>query len=68
MEITKPNDIFVASLNNPSATTYDLMTLNITPDNTSLYSKDDYKQSKLVQDTFKTPDGKFDDLGFDEAF
>ena len=29
MEIKKPNDILVATLNNPQATTYDLMTLNL---------------------------------------
>ena len=68
MEISKPNDIFVATLNNPEATSYDLMSLNINPENTSLYSKDEYKQTKLIQDKFKDADGVFDDLAFDEAF
>lgn len=68
MELSKPNDIFVATLNNPEATSYDLMSLNINPENTSLYSKDEYKQTKLIQDKFKDANGVFDDLAFDEAF
>jgi hypothetical protein len=68
MEITKPNDIFVASLNNPNATTYDLMSSNLTPDNTSFFSKDDYKQSKFVQDKFIGQDGKFDEIAFNNAY
>lgn len=68
MEITRPNDIFVATVNNPHATTYDLMTLDLTPENTGLLSKDDYKKSKFAQENFKTKDGKFDDVAFDEAF
>lgn len=68
MEITKANDIFVATLNNPNATTYDLMTLDLTPENTGLLTKDEYKQSKYVKDTFTSPEGKFDDLAFDNAF
>jgi hypothetical protein len=68
MEITKPNDILVASLNNPSATTNDLMSMHLNPDNTSLFSKEDYKASKFIQDKFQTKDGKFDDTTFDAAY
>ena len=57
MEITKPNDIFVATIGNPTATTYDLMTLNVTPENSSFFTKEQYKESKFVQDTFKDKDG-----------
>ena len=68
MEITRPNDIFVATVNNPHATTYDLMTLDLTPENTGLLSKDDYKKSKFAQENFKTEGGKVDDVALDEAF
>ena len=68
MEITKPNDIFVATIGNPTATTYDLMTLNVTPENSSFFTKEQYKESKFVQDTFKDKDGKFDDIAFNNAF
>lgn len=68
MEITKPNDILVATLNSPAATSYDLMTNNILGKNTSLYTKDEYKESKYIQDAFKKEDGKFDDLAFDNAY
>ena len=68
MEINKPNDIFVTTIDSPTATTYDIMSAGITPDNTSLLQKDAYKTTKFIQDTFKTPDGKFDDLAFNSAY
>jgi hypothetical protein len=68
MEITKPNDILVASINNPGATTYDLMSMNLNPDNTSLYKKDQYEQSKFIQDNFKDDSGKFDQEAFNEFY
>lgn len=68
MEIKKPNDIFVSIIDNPQATTYDLMSNGFNGENTSLYSKDEYKQSKFIQETFKTEDGKFDDQRFNQAY
>ena len=68
MEISKPNDIFVATLNNPEATSYDLMSLNINPENTSLYSKDEYKQNEKIIQAFTSPDGKFDDNAFNTFY
>ena len=68
MEITKPNDIFIATINNPNSTTYDLMSAQLSPDNTSLFPKEEYKASKYVQEKFKTPDGKFDDIAFNNFF
>ena len=68
MKIDKPYDLFVATLNNPQATTYDLMSNNMTPENTSLYTKEDYKSSKYVQDSFKTSNGEFDELAFDDFY
>lgn len=68
MEIKKANDMLVATINNPNATTYDLMSLQLTPDNTGLLTKDEYKESKYIQDRFTTSDGVFDDISFDNAF
>jgi hypothetical protein len=68
MEIKKPNDIFVAAFNNPNATTYDLMSTGINPDNTSLYSKDEYKETKFVKDRFKKDNGDFDEQAFDNFY
>lgn len=68
MEITKPNDILVATLNSPNATAYDLMSNNILGGNTSFFSKDKYKESKYIQDQFKKEDGEFDDLAFNNAY
>lgn len=68
MEITKPNDIFVATLNNPNATTYDFMSAQLNPTNTSLFLKEEYKDSDFVKNKFKTEDGKFDDVAFDNFY
>ena len=68
MEIKKPNDILVATLNNPQLTPYDLLSNNITGENTSLLPKEKYKESKYVQDAFKKENGEFDDISFDKAY
>lgn len=68
MEIQKPNDILVATINNPNSSTYDLMSAGLTPDNTSLFpDKEVYKQSDYIKELF-TQDGKFDDIAFNNAY
>ncbi len=68
MELKKPNDIFVATINNPMATTYDLMSSEINPENTSLYTKDEYKEFPFIKKMFTTEDGNFDNLSFDKFY
>lgn len=68
MEIKKNNDILVATLNNPGATPEDLMSLNLTPDNTSLYTKEQYKESNFIKQAFRDENGNFDDLAFDDFY
>ena len=68
MEINKANDMMVAVLDNPTATTYDLLSSDINGGNTSLFTKDEYKSSKFIQDKFKDSTGKFDDLAFNDAY
>ena len=68
MEIKKPNDILIATLSNPGATPYDLLSSNITGENTSLLSKDDYKKSNYIQEAFKDENGKFNDSAFNHAY
>ena len=68
MEIKKPNDILVATLSNPELTSYDLLSHNITGENTSLLSKEEYKNSTFVQDKFKDNDGNFDNVAFEEVY
>jgi hypothetical protein len=67
MNISKPNDIMVALVNNPTATTYDLKTLNINPDNTSLFSKDEYKNSEYIKKIF-TENNKFNEVAFNNFY
>lgn len=68
MEITKPNDILITTLNQPQLTPYDLLSNNINGTNTSLLSKEEYKQSPYVQKAFTGEDGKFNDVSFDQAY
>jgi hypothetical protein len=68
MEIKKPNDILIATLSNPQLTPYDLLSNDINGSNTSLFSKDEYKQSEYVQKAFEGEDGKFDEVSFDKAY
>ena len=62
--ITKPNDMFAAVMQLPDANVYDLVKSNVFPDNTQLLDKDFYKTSKVVQDTFKDNQGKFNEILF----
>ena len=68
MEIKKPNDIFVATINSPNATTYDLMSNGFNGENTSLFDKDEYKKTSFVQKTFTDASGKFDEAAFNSAY
>ncbi|MDA3856248.1 MAG: hypothetical protein PF569_08375 [Candidatus Woesearchaeota archaeon] len=68
MEINKPNDILVATLNNPRATISDLKSSEFTPENTSLFSKDEYKRSDFIKETFKDNKGNFDEIAFDKFY
>lgn len=68
MDIKRPNDILVATINSPNATTFDFLSADINPENTSLYTKDEYKQSDFIKNTFKDQNGNFDDVKFNEAY
>lgn len=67
MNKNKPNDILVATINNPSVTAYDLLSNNILGDNTSLRTKEEYKDTKFIKNAF-TRDGKFDEVAFDNMY
>jgi hypothetical protein len=68
MNIVKPNDILVASINNPNSTTLDFLSADVTPDNTSLFKKEDYLTSPLIQKKFTDEKGQFNTIAFDEAY
>ena len=68
MEITKPNDILVATINNPGATTADLKSLQLSIENTGLLSKDDYKSKQYIKDQFTDDKGKFNELSFNNFY
>lgn len=65
--LQKANDIFIATLSKPDATTADLMKNNIFADNTQFLDIDTYKNSQFIQDTF-SKDGKFNEEAFNKAY
>ena len=67
MEV-KPNDMFLATINNPNAKTYDFINNNVTSENTQILSKDDYRHKDTIQAQFTNEEGKFDDVMFDNFY
>lgn len=67
-ELTKPNDIFVATLTSPTASVTDLLRNSITADNTSFLSYDEYKETPLVKKKFTDSNGVFDEQGFSDLY
>ena len=64
----KENDWFAINLLNNDVNTLDLISNNITVENTGLQSREHYKSLKDVQDKFKTNSGKFDEIAFNKAY
>ena len=68
MDIKKPNDIFATTLITPDVNVYDLAHSEFSADNTSLFSKGEYKAEDFVQKAFTNESGEFDDLAFNAAY
>ena len=66
-EITKPNDILIATLSNAEASTLDLVANDITFDNTQFLSQEEYKRTPFIQETF-TKDGVFNEDAFNKIY
>ena len=64
----KTNDLFATLLYQPNLSLEDLNSLNITPDNTGLKSKDDYKNIKAVQEFFTNNEGNFDEKAYSNFY
>ena len=66
-DIKKPNDWFVAQLENPSFTMDNFRDVGLTADNTGLLDKNTYRNSKFVQEMFKDENGKFNEVAFNQS-
>ena len=64
----KENDWFAINLLNDDVNALDLVSNNITVENTGLQSREHYKSLKSVQEKFKTNSGKFDEVAFNKAY
>lgn len=67
-DIKKPNDWFVAQLENPSFDISNFKDVGLSADNTGLLDKNTYKNSKYIQDMFKGEDGKFNEVAFNQKY
>lgn len=65
-ELSKPNDIFVAT-SSGDVSLEDLYANNITGDNTSFYTMDEYKMTPFVKKKY-TKDGVFDEFTFEQDY
>ena len=65
--VIKPNDIFIAATTAPDIKLEDLYANNITGDNTSFYSYEDYKLTPFVQKKY-TQNGVFDEGSFQQDY
>lgn len=64
----KQHDFLATLVKNPDLTIDDLRDNDITPDNTSLLTKDEYKNNPNVVEAFKDDTGKFDENKFNNYY
>ena len=58
-EIKQPNDILVATLMSPEASSLDLLKNDINIDNTALLTPDEYKATPFIKKHFTDKNGVF---------
>ena len=68
MNELKKNDFFAILVKNQDLNITDLRDNGITPENSALLSKNDYKSMPQVQEAFKDDNGKFDEKKFNIAY
>lgn len=67
-EVQQPNDILVATLQKPDASILELIQNDINITNTSLLSKDEYKNKPLIQKVCVDQEGNFDEAKFNALY
>ena len=65
---TKPNDMFIATFNAPEATPLELLKSNITAENTSLLSEEEYRNTPFVKKRFTDDKGVFQEEEFQKVY
>lgn len=64
----REHDIFMEMLDNPTASFDTMVTVGLTPTNTSLQDRNTYKQDPWVQSNFKNSEGNFDEITFNKLY
>jgi hypothetical protein len=67
-EIKQPNDILVATLMSPEASSLDLLKNGININNTSLLTPDEYKSTPFVKKHFTDENGVFNEDAFNKVY
>ena len=67
-EIMKPNDILVSTLVNGQTTIPELISNNITAENTQLMGPEFYKNTKAIQKQFSDDKGNFNESAFLQVY
>ena len=67
-EIKQPNDILVATLMSPEASSLDLLKNDINIDNTALLSPDEYKATPFIKKHFTDDKGVFNEEAFNKVY
>lgn len=68
MENSKMNDMLLSTMSNPQAKTLDFLSNGVTPDNTQLLKREDYKSNDNIKAQFTDSSGVFNDEVFDQAY
>jgi hypothetical protein len=68
MADVKKNDWFATLLYNPDLSTRQLSELGVTPENSGLKTKDEYKNIDDVKQAFSDANGNFDNKKFDDFY
>lgn len=64
----RDHDIFMELLDNPGANLNTMITVGLTPSNTSLQDRETYKQDQFVKDFFKDDVNGFNEVAFNNAY
>ena len=64
----KQNDFIAAHLHQPDASLEDLYAHGITPENTGIKERDEYKKIEMIKEKFSDKEGKFDEKLFDTFY
>ena len=64
----KENDLLLTMINNPEFTFEEMQVAGLNIDNTSLNTREAYKERQDIQDKFRDKNGEFDDETYNKYY